>query len=199
MVLAPTARRVCVRTCVPTLRTQAYVPLHPAAGASRTLLTLRIFMPSITGVLHTKNDGLRVGRCLETLYPCDDIVVVDHGSSDATVQVARTYGASVLKAKNGASIDQYLRSIQGWVLCLDPSESLTESLAASLFEWKTGDAARGAFSVFLREETPTGWVENPAAQTRLVPRSWERWDGRFPTHEPAAVALQGELLRFVFP
>jgi hypothetical protein len=156
-------------------------------------------MASITGLLHTKNDGLRIGRCLETLYPCDDIVVVDHGSSDATVRVARTYGARILAGENGASINQYLRSIPGWVLCLDPSESLTESLAASLFEWKTGDAGRGAFSVFLREETPSGWVENPAAQTRLVPRSWERWNGRFPVHEPAAVALEGELLRFVFP
>jgi hypothetical protein len=156
-------------------------------------------MASITGVLHTKDDGLRIGRCLETLYPCDDIVVIDYGSGDATVQVARTYGARVLTAENGASIDPYLRTIRGWVLCLDPSESLTESLAASLFEWKTGNAGCGAFSVFLREETTAGWVENPAAQTRLVPRGWERWNGRFPAHEPAAVALQGELLRFVFP
>ncbi len=156
-------------------------------------------MASITGLLHTKDDGLRIGRCLETLYPCDDIVVVDHGSSDATVQVARVYGARVLMAQNGASIDRYLRSIQGWVLCLDPSESLTESLAASLFEWKSGDARAGAFSVFVREETTGGWVDNPAAQTRLVPPSWGRWDGRFPAHEPAAVPLEGELLRFMFP
>lgn len=156
-------------------------------------------MASITGLLQTKDDGLRIGRCLETLYPCDDIVVVDHGSRDATVQVARTYGARVLEAQGAAAIDEYLRSIRGWVLCLDPSESLTESLAASLFEWKLRERHEGVFSVFLREETAAGWVENPAAQIRLVPQSWERWDGRFPAHEPGSLALEGELLRFVFP
>ncbi len=91
-----------------------------------------------------------------------------------------------------------------WILCLDPREALTEKLAASLFEWKSESfraeaAAALAFSVFLREETPEGWVEVPFPQTRLVPRSWSSWNGEFPAHEPSALALEGELLRFVFP
>ena len=46
-------------------------------------------MPSITALLHTENDALRLGRALETLYTCDDILIVDYGSRDATVRVAR--------------------------------------------------------------------------------------------------------------
>ena len=89
-------------------------------------------------------------------------------------------------------------------MCLDPHESLTEKLAASLFEWKSelvrGEApAAPAFSVFLREETAQGWVEVPAAQTRLVPLMWNSWKGTLPAHEPAAITLEGEVLRFVFP
>jgi hypothetical protein len=176
-------------------------------------------MPPITALLHTENDALRLGRCLETLYPCDEIVIIDHGSRDGTVQVAREYGARVVAAGPGASSDQHPRfAAAGWILTLDPHESLTESLAASLFEWKvewkaewktqwkTGnndahnDAPPGpTFSVFLREETSAGWVEIPTAQTRLVPQTWNRWNGRFPVHEPSARALEGELLRFVFP
>lgn len=160
-------------------------------------------MPRITALLNTENDALRLGRALETLYPCDEIVVVDHGSRDSTVQVAREYGARVLAAEPGASPDHYLRSVRpGWVLRLDPRESLTESLAASLFEWKSehaGDPPAPAFSVFVREETAQGWIEVPAAQTRLVPQTWNRWDRGFPVQEASALALEGELLRFVFP
>jgi glycosyltransferase involved in cell wall biosynthesis len=166
-------------------------------------------MTSITALLHTKDDALRLGRALETLYACDDILVVDHGSRDATARVARAYGAKVVDGRPGASQGDYLRltpntANPGWILCLDPHESLSEKLAASLFEWKseslqTQTAAAPAFSVFLREETAEGWLEVPAAQTRLVPQTWSLWKGTLPVHEPSAVALEGELLRFVFP
>jgi glycosyltransferase involved in cell wall biosynthesis len=182
-------------------------------------------MVSITALLHTQNDALRLGRALETLYACDDILIVDHGSRDATVRIAREYGARVVDAKPGEAPQDHLRSasrgLMGppsanagsanpvsagsrWILCLDPRESLTEKLAATLFEWKS-EAFHDrvpvvhAFSVFVREETAQGWMEHPTAQTRLVPQTWKSWKGALPAHEPSAVPLEGELLRFVFP
>jgi glycosyltransferase involved in cell wall biosynthesis len=169
-------------------------------------------MASITALLFTQNDALRLGRALETVYACDEILVVDQGSRDETVRVAREYGARVVDARPGLSPADYARSSgarsggapgkdPGWILCLDPNESLTEKLAASLFEWKS-EAARSqrpVYSVFLREETAEGWVDISAAQTRLVPDGWNAWNGRLPIHEPKALALEGELLRFVFP
>ena len=160
-------------------------------------------MPAITALLHTENDALRLGRALETLYPCDEVLIIDHGSRDATVRLARDYGVRVVDAHLGVSPEQYLKSeCPGWILCLDPRESLTESLAATLYEWKslhTGDPAAAAFSVFLREETAAGWIAIPTAETRLVPPAWNRWHGLFPMLEPSAIALEGELLRFCFP
>jgi hypothetical protein len=173
---------------------------------------------SITALLHTHNDALRLGRALETLYACDEILVVDHGSDDATARIARQYGAQVVAARPGASPEDYLRTpgrgsgrlpsvsssaSKGWILCLDPRESLTEKLAATLFEWKWEAHAHApavpAFSFYLREETSEGWMKHAAAQTRLVPQDWNLWRGALPAHEPAAVPLEGELLRFVFP
>jgi glycosyltransferase involved in cell wall biosynthesis len=159
-------------------------------------------MRSITALLHTENDALRLGRCLETLYPCDQIVVVDHGSRDLTVRIAREYGAMVLPAQRESPPDFYLEQINPqWVFCLDPRESFTEGLAASLFEWKLLPISptTSAFSVQMREETDQGWIGIPAAQTRLVPRAWKRWMGRFPISEPTAASLEGELLRFTLP
>jgi glycosyltransferase involved in cell wall biosynthesis len=162
-------------------------------------------MPSITALLYTENDALRLGRALETLYACDDILIVDYGSRDATVRVAREYGARVVVARPGFSSQDYLQFARaGWILCLDACESLTEKLAASLFEWKSESlhaktSAASVFSVFLREETAQGWVDVPTPQTRLVRRDWRSWKGKFPVPEPSALALEGELLRFVFP
>ncbi len=160
-------------------------------------------MARITAVLHTHNDGLRLGRCLETLYPCDEILIVDHGSRDGTVQVAREYGAKIIAATNGTSPNEYFQGSNAeWIMCLDPRESLTESLAASLFEWKSlyGDTSEAtAFCVFLREETADGWIKNPTAQTRLVPHGWRRWQDVFPITEESSRTLEGDVLRFEFP
>jgi len=157
-------------------------------------------MPAITALLHTENDALRLGRTLETLYPCDHILIVDHGSRDGTVRLAREYGARVVVARIGASLEQHLAATSsGWILCLDPHESLTESLAATLYEWKSLPPTGGAFSVFLREETAEGWIEIPTPQTRLVPVDWSHWEGRLPVTDRFAMALEGELLRFAFP
>lgn len=158
-------------------------------------------MASITAVLHTENDGLRLGRALETLYPCDEILVVDDGSHDDTIAVAREYGARVVDRKTAPSAEQWMQFIhKNWILCLDPRESLTESLAASLYEWKQlSHIQAAAFSVHLREEQSTGWSSLPDPQTRLVQANWKHWHGNLPAREPSAAILEGELLRFAFP
>jgi glycosyltransferase involved in cell wall biosynthesis len=161
-------------------------------------------MPGITAFLHVTDDALRLGRTLETLRPCDEILIVDGGSRDSTVRIAREYGAHVCPLQPGAAPNQYLQHArQEWILCLEPGESLTEGLEASLFEWKstrpdsTGNLT--AFSVFLREETAEGWSELPAPQVRLVPRNWARWQAWLPAATASATILEGKLLRFLRP
>ena len=154
-------------------------------------------MPKLTALLHTHNDGLRLGRCLETLYPCDELVIVDHGSRDATLEVAREYGAKIVTdrtAHRPPIIDS------AWILCLEARESITEALAASLYEWKSaeGESAK-PFSIFVREETAAGWMQNQAAETRLVPANWQQWNGFLPAFDVSAPALDGEILRFTLP
>ena len=161
-------------------------------------------MPRLTALIHTQDDGLRLGRCLETLHPCDEFLVVDHGSRDRTAAVAREYGAKVVAAASGLSAGEYAkRHGAEWILCMDPHESMTEGLAATLFEWKLRSlesVAHGhAFSVFLREETAHGWCKEAGAFVRVVPAAWHLWDGFFPAENVSAQPLDGELLRFQFP
>ena len=130
-------------------------------------------MPPITAILHTCNDADRLGRALESLRPCDELLVIDHGSTDATLRVAREYGARIRLAELNPAPESYLASaLHDWVLCLLPSESLTEGLEASLYEWKLyepGDVISiSSCSAFVREETLDGWTEG-CPSTRLIP------------------------------
>jgi glycosyltransferase involved in cell wall biosynthesis len=160
-------------------------------------------MPPITAILHTCNDADRLGRALESLRPCDELVVVDHGSTDATLRVAREYGARIRNAEPNLSPAHCLASAQhNWVLYLLPSESLTEGLEASLYEWKLYEAGEvasiPACSAFVREETGGGWIEGRPS-TRLIPKGWNHWDGDLPREVTTAMMLQGDLLRFRLP
>ena len=156
-------------------------------------------MPRLTALLHTHNDVLRLGRCLETVYPCDDLLIVDHHSHDATVRVAQAYGAKVIQGGSDSLID-YEKLASGWLLCLRPCESLTEGLAASLYEWKAQSApGNSTISLYVRKETSNGWIDHPHPQTRLVPANWRHWHNHLPIHDPSAHTLEGALFRFAFP
>jgi len=165
-------------------------------------------MPPITALLHTFNDALRLGRTLETLLPCAEVLIVDHHSADATQRVAREYGARVVSAGDQTPSNHYLDLARhDWIFCVEPGESITEALQASLFEWSAlpshavvdGVTGGSAFSVSVREQTGENWLNFPAPETRLIPRSWSLWQGRLPAHEPSAIALEGALLRFTMP
>jgi len=161
-------------------------------------------MPPITALLQTANDALRLGRALEALLPCAEILIVDHESTDATLQLAREYGARIVPASGQNTTNHYLDLARNdWIFCMEPHESLADGLQASLFEWaalphqSVVDAA--AFSVCVRQQVAATWLDSSALEVRLIPRSWNLWGGSLPAPHPSAIALQGELLRFAFP
>jgi glycosyltransferase involved in cell wall biosynthesis len=157
-------------------------------------------MPKITAIIHTKNDARRIGRALESLRPCDEVIVVDHGSDDDTPKIAREHGANLKLAVPGVSPGTYLVDAKNdWILTLLPNESLTEALEASLFEWKDKDPDSAfGFSVEVREECKEGW-KSMGPQTRLVNRTKVNWISDLPPNEPDAGKLAGDLLRFHTP
>jgi len=165
-------------------------------------------MPPITALLHTKDDALRLGRALETLFPCAEILVIDHSSADATLRVARAYGAREVAADAEAHACHYLDLAKtDWIFCMEPTECISEGLQASLFEW----AARASesigefsFDVVVRRQVGELWLE-ASLETRLISRRSPRCSAMFrgkgylPSHESSGVVLEGELLRFDFP
>lgn len=51
---------------------------------------------SITAVIIVQNEAVRIGALLERLRFCGERIVVDGGSTDATVEIARRHGARVI-------------------------------------------------------------------------------------------------------
>ncbi|MBI2677351.1 MAG: glycosyltransferase [Candidatus Koribacter versatilis] len=159
-------------------------------------------MPKISAIIHTHNDALRIGRALDSLRGCDEVIIVDHGSEDHTRNIARKHGATVKKSLPGVEPGAYMMDARfDWIFCLSPHEALSESLEASLLEFRErpADEEKGtAYNVTLREERGSDW-RPLAPETRLANRSCLNWTSEFPPNIAGAPTLTGELLRFEEP
>ena len=158
-------------------------------------------MPKLTALLLTHNDALRLGRALDSLRPCDEVLVVDEQSDDDTEKVAREHGVVFKAAIPGVTGGAYaMDATHEWILCLRPNESLSDDLEASLLEWKEKelDDSVTCYSVGLREEGGDGWESRPP-EVRLVNRNKFNWTGDMPPNELCGGTLKGEVLSFRQP
>ena len=85
---------------------------------------------------------------MESLRCCDEILVLDSGSNDRTVEIARKLGARVEEASwHGYSAQKNIAAelaSHDWILSLDADESLSEALEAELWHIKkTGPQCDG--------------------------------------------------------
>lgn len=91
----------------------------------------------LSGVIIAHNEGDRIARCVGSLMPvCAEVVVLDSGSTDDTVAIARALGAKVIHqpwlgfaAQKNAAI---MQATQPWVLLLDADEWLPPASQACL-------------------------------------------------------------------
>ena len=157
-------------------------------------------MPRISALLHTHNDALRLGRSLDFLRPCDEVLVIDDCSEDDTARVAQQHGATLKHAISGVTFGAHaLDATHDWVLCLRPDEALSDELEASLFEWKSENSdGVVCYKISIREESENGWRECQP-EVRLVNRRLMNWVGEMPSNEKCEMMLSGALLRFQQP
>jgi glycosyltransferase involved in cell wall biosynthesis len=91
----------------------------------------------LTAILIVYNEAHCIERCLRSLTSiADEIVVLDSGSTDDTVAIARSYGASVAVTDwpgFGPQKNRALERARGeWVLSIDADERVTPELATSI-------------------------------------------------------------------
>ena len=94
-------------------------------------------MIQLSVIVITKNEAHNIAACLESVRFADQIVVLDGGSTDSTIELAKNMGAHVSIDANwqgfGVQKNRALALASGvWVLSIDADERVTPQLQAEI-------------------------------------------------------------------
>jgi hypothetical protein len=171
-------------------------PARPPAAGRRPSV-------SCTVICHDEED--KITACLAGVTWCDEIVVVDSGSTDRTVEIARRFTDRVLfhawPGHSGQKQFALDAARSEWVLNVDADERVTPDLAVEVQRrLATAGSAVNGFRIPRLVCYLGRWWQHgalyPRQVTRLVRRSATRWGGTDP-HERAEVS--GAVERLVSP
>jgi glycosyltransferase involved in cell wall biosynthesis len=92
--------------------------------------------PPLSAVLITRNAAPQLAECLASVAFCDELLIVDSGSEDATVEIAERHGARVIQSawRGFGPQKQFAVEQAGhdWVLCIDADERVSDTLRDSI-------------------------------------------------------------------
>jgi glycosyltransferase involved in cell wall biosynthesis len=156
----------------------------------------------IAAVLITLNEESNLLACLETVRWADEIVVVDSGSSDRTVGLARQFGAKVyheafkdFASQKNAAIGH---AACDWIFLIDADERVSGALAAEIMATVESDAGLSfVYAVeretyFLKRRLRYSGTKKDAP-VRLFPKAKVRYVQ--PVHEEIDTTLPVRRLR----
>jgi len=93
-------------------------------------------MTTLTVIIATKNEVDNIKECIESVRFADEVIVLDSGSTDGTVELAKTLGAHVIETDWPGYGPQQNRGIDAatcdWVFSLDADERITQALAQEI-------------------------------------------------------------------
>lgn len=162
----------------------------------------------ISATVITLNEEPNLARALASLRCCDEIVVVDSGSQDHTVEIAERHGARVVRREFQGYADQKNFAAQeaqhDWILALDADEEISPALDKELRALKERGSKFDAYSFPRRARYLGRWIGYsgwyPDRKVRLYNRRKGRWAGAY-VHESVKVLgtigrLRGDLLHY---
>lgn len=163
----------------------------------------------VSACIITRNEAAHIVECIRSVAFCDEVLVVDSCSSDATRQLAVAAGARVIEQEFLGHVRQKQLAIEAaahdWVLCVDADERVSPELAAAVQGALAADAAGCAGFEVARHTFYLGrFIDHggwwPEWRLRLFDRRRGRWGGTDPHDhvliDGAARRLAGELVHF---
>jgi glycosyltransferase involved in cell wall biosynthesis len=168
-------------------------------------------MVPLSAVLIALDEERTIGEALRSVAFCEEIVLVDAGSSDATRELAAQAGARVIvNTPWPGFVAQRNLAVRAarhdWVLALDADERISPGLRAEIEALRAGGYAAAGYRMprvafYLgRSIRGTDWY--PDWQVRLFDRTRAAWTGDL-VHESVAVRgrigkLRGELEHYPY-
>jgi glycosyltransferase involved in cell wall biosynthesis len=98
----------------------------------------RVTAAAVSVMVFTLNEEIHLPSCLAALAWCDDVIVVDSFSTDATADICRTAGVRFFQNRFTGFGDQrnwaldHCQSRHDWILILDADERVTPELVEEL-------------------------------------------------------------------
>ena len=143
--------------------------------------------PRITAAILTFNEQRNIRRCLESLAWADEIVVVDSGSTDGTLELARQLAHKVVERPwSGFQIQRTAAlayCTHDWVLFLDADEWIPEPLAREIKAVVADPRGRSGFTIRRRNRFLERWIDHAWAPDRVL-RLFLKQVATFSGHEP---------------
>jgi glycosyltransferase involved in cell wall biosynthesis len=162
----------------------------------------------ITATIITLNEERNIARAIESLRCCDEIVIVDSGSVDRTMELAQNLGVKVIEAGwlGYAAHNNWAAepSANDWILSLDADEALSEALEAEIWTLKKSGPRYDAYTMPRLARYLGKWILHsgwyPDRKIRLYHREKAKWVGEF-VHESVQASgrvghLQSNSLHF---
>lgn len=155
--------------------------------------------PGISACVITLDEADRIAACLASLAFCNEILVVDSGSTDGTAELAAACGARVLtRAFDGYRTQKEFTvraARHDWVLCIDADERITDTLRASIEQVRAEGFPAAGFRFARATEYFGAFLRHGNAYPDRVMRLFDRRRGGFrgerEIHEHASV--EGEV------
>lgn len=152
----------------------------------------------------TKNEEYRLPDCLESVSFAAEIIVVDSGSTDATVEIAKRFGAVVycepwqgFGRQKQSAIDH---CTQPWVLVIDADERVTSELAEEIKSAITSLPPFFSYSIPRKNLFCGQWLKHagwwPDRVVRLFRKGSARMSDRL-VHE--ALVVNDQTAKFRYP
>ena len=108
-------------------------------------------MIPLTATVITFNEEDNIRDCLESLEWVDNIVVVDSGSTDRTIEIAREFTDRVVVTDWPGHLEQKNRAVDlsptDWVISLDADERVTPALRTEIEEALATEPLNAGFSM----------------------------------------------------
>ena len=143
-------------------------------------------MARVSVIVITRNEARNISAALESVRWADDIVVVDSGSTDETVAIARRHtGRVVTHPWEGYGAQKnYAAGLAAhdWVLSLDADERVTPALTQEIRALLAAGPARQGYRIPRVTHYLGRWIRStdwyPDRQLRLYDRRAGRWNDR---------------------